>query len=145
LKYQVGDKVLLEKDLDLLFNPYWKDKYRKSLLKTVTEADDKYFSIYKPNRYNSAIEEGLSCGANEYMIFYQESGNTRNWASRERLLHLVHDHEEIVKRIKSIGNKTFEEKDLGIKNDIKRLQESLQRNLEMYQKDMEINLALVNV
>lgn len=145
MKYKAGDKVLSERDLDLLFNPYWKDKYRKSLLKTVTEANDKYFSIYKPSRYNSAIEEGLSCGANEYMIFYQESGNTRNWASKERLLHLVNDHDEIVNKIKSIGNKAFEEKDIRIKNEIKQLQESLQRNIETYQNDMEVNLALIDV
>jgi len=145
LKYQVGDKVLSERDLDLLFNPYWKDKYRKSLLKTVTEANDKYFSIYKPSRYDSAIEEGLSCGANEYMIFYQESGNTKNWASRERLLHLIHDHDEIVNRITNIGNKAFEEKDISIKNQISLSQNALQRNIDIHQSDMQINLALVSI
>lgn len=145
MKYQVGDKVLSERDLELLFNPYWKDKYRESLLKTVTEANDKYFSIYKPSRYDSAIKEGLSCGANEYMIFYQESGNTKNWASKERLLHLVHDHQEIVNKIANIGNKTFEEKDTRIKNEIKQLQESLQRNIETYKNDIEVNLALISI
>ena len=145
MKYQVGDKVLSERDLDLLFNPYWKDKYRKSLLKTVTEANDKYFSIYKPSRYDSAIEEGLSCGANEYMIFYQESGNTKNWASRERLLHLIHDHDEIVNRITNIGNKAFEEKDISIKNQISLSQNALQRNIDIHQSDMQINLALVSI
>ena len=145
MKYQVGDKVLSERDLELLFNPYWKNDYRRSLLKTVTEANDQYFSIYKPSRYDSAIKEGLSCGVNEYMIFYQKSGNTKNWASKERLLHLEHDHEEIINRIKQIGDKAFKGKDTRIKNGIKQLQESLQRNIDTYQSDMEINLALVSI
>jgi len=79
------------------------------------------------------------------MIFYQETGYTKNWAGKERLLHLTHDHDIIVSKIKEIGNKEFKEKDTRIKNQIEQLQESLKRNIESYQNNMEVNLALINV
>ena len=44
-----------------------------------------------------------------------------------------------------IGDKTFKEKDIRIKNEIKQLQESLQRNIDIYQNDMEVNLTLISI
>lgn len=146
MKYNVGDKVIEESDIDLLFNPYWKDDYRKSLIKIVTEANEKYFSIYKPSgdRYKTAIEEGLSCGANQYMIFYQESGRTVNWASKTKLLHLEKDKELIVKMIEELGEKTFKENDKRLKDKIIYYKTERERLNKQYQEDLEINLKLIS-
>jgi hypothetical protein len=144
MKYNVGDKVLDKSDLEFLFNPFWKEKYRKNLLKTVTEADDKYFTIYKPNRdrYNSAIEEGLSCGANEYMVFYQSSGRTRNWASNTTLLHAEKDKDFIINFIKELGEKTFIKNDTSLENEIKRRERDRVELKETYGKDLIENLKI---
>lgn len=145
MKYNVGDKVIEESHIDFLFNPYWKDKYRESLIRIVTEANEKHFTIYNKSsgRYNSTIEEGLSCGMNEYMIFFQSNGKTVNWASKTKYLHLEKDREQIIKTIRELGEKTFKEKDIRFKNQIIYYKNQRELNKKQYQDDLEINLKLI--
>lgn len=105
MKYNVGDKVIERDNLYLLFNPYWDKENRH--FSTVTEANETYFSIYKPSCYESAIEEGLSCGANEYMVFYQSTGRTKNWASSTTLFHMEKDRDLILEIVNKLQLETM--------------------------------------
>lgn len=146
MKYNVGDKVLYEGDLELLFNPYHKAKYRNGLIHVVTEADEDYFTIFKPSSgYETAIKEGLSCSANAYTLFRQETGETLDSARKERLLHLLHDTEDIMQRIREIGEQGFKEKDDFFTEQINRAKTQKEHAKETYESDMKINLRLVGV
>lgn len=146
MKYRVGDKVLFEGDLDFLFNDFHKERYRKGLIRTVTEANDKLFSIYKPEgRYKTAIEQGLAAGINRYMLFRQEDGRTLNWPGRERLLHLEKDHDYIVKKIKDIGFKDFIKSEQMYLSQINTAKNMLRIKKEEYNADLEKNLQIINV
>lgn len=150
-KFKVGDKVINKTDLDFLFNPYHKESYRKKLIQTVTEANDKFFSIYKPTgRYTSVIKQALTAGANNFMIFNQSDGTCFCWASRGKMLHVSKDKEYIVSRIQSIGMAKLKEEKANIQSNIVSLQirlDTLQTSLANTEKafinDMSINLNLL--
>lgn len=144
MRYKVGDKVLNEQDLIFLFNPYHKEEYRKYLISTVTEANDEYFTIYKPSRgFTSAIEEGKSAGINEYMVFKQSNGKTICWASQTRILHLVNDKNYIVNKIKRIGRNSFLEDEDFLLKKIESTKLILQNKKEQYESDLIKNLSLI--
>lgn len=144
MKYNIGDKVIKEKDLDFLFNPYWKDNYRKGLIRVVTEANEKEFTIYNnKGYYESILKNGHSCGMNNYLIFFQSSGRQYSYPSPDVLLHLEKDKEYIKNKIKEIGEKTFKEDDERYKNNIAMYEKYRTKNKETYIKDLEYNLNLV--
>jgi len=129
-------------NLDFFFNPFWSNE--KRCYSIVTEANEKYFSIYKPSRYGSAIEEGLSCGANEYMVFYQETGKTKNWASSTILLHVEKDKDKILEIIKNTGNATILKETESIKRERDYLESKLAIIQRRYEENMKLSLEFVN-
>lgn len=144
MKFNIGDKVIKEDDLDFLFNPYWKDKYRKSLIQTVTEANDKVFAIYnEKGRYNSTIENGYSCGMNNYLIYFQLSGYQDSWPHPTKLLHLEKDKEYIINKVENIGKETYEKDNQNVERQIAYYKAEKKRINEIYLKDLEDNLNLI--
>ena len=142
MKYNVGDKVVDQDNLKFFFNPFWSNE--KRYCEVVTEANEKYFSIYKPSSYNSALEEGLSCGANEYMVFYQETGKTKNWASSKTLLHMVKDKEEILSIIKSCGENYIQTEKESYDRDVQFAKMKLDRANKFYEESNYKNLDFLN-
>jgi hypothetical protein len=144
MKYNTGDKVISEEDLDFLFNPFWKEKYRKSLIRTVTEANENEFTIYNDKgRYNSTLENGHSCGMNSYLIFFQSSGKQNNYPCPIKLLHLKEDRSYIIEKINEIGEKYFNEENKHIEEQIKYYVNLKEKSREVYEKDLKTNLELI--
>lgn len=145
MKFNVGDKVLEKNHLELLFNPYHKKRYRESLIKTVTEANEDYFSIHKPSSgYETAIEQGFSAGMNEHMIYRQSSGNCFSWSSKTRLFHLLEDKEEITSIIKTIGEENFNKDEEFILDQIELLKNDLTNKRKTFEGDLLVNLGIIN-
>ena len=145
MRYKVGDRVIEGDKINLLFNPYHKKDARERCIHEVLEANDKYFSIYEPSdRYASVIKEGLSCGMNEYMIFHQDTGYSKNWAGRTRYLHLKHDKELIRGMIISVGKTQYDEDFNRITKEIKYRQELLKQIKSRYVEDLDANLSLID-
>lgn len=145
MRYKVGDRVIEGDKINLLFNPYHKKDARERCIHEVLEANDRYFSIYKPsNGCTSAIKEGLSCGANEYMIFHQDTGYSKNWAGRTRYLHLKHDKELIRGMIVDIGKMQYNEEHKRISDEIEYRKNLLDQIWSRYIEDLNTNLSLID-
>jgi len=146
MKYNIGDKVVKEDQLEYLYNPYWKKDKRASLIKTVTEATENLFTIYNDKGYcNSTIENGMSCGANNYLIYHQESGKCYNWCSSDRLLHLDKDKDYIRHIIETIGVNQLNKDVSRMEAEIKSKKYWIAKYKEEYDKDLRINRELLEL
>src|SRR5690606_32307498 len=91
MKYNIGDKVIEKGNISFLFNPFWKDDYRKGFVRTVADASDEYFTV------SETIKYGFKCGANNYVLHFQSNG--KQYYGNKVYLHLVKDHDEIIELI----------------------------------------------
>ena len=144
--YKVGDKVVDEGELKFLFNPYWKDSKRKNLIQTVTEANEELFTVYdNKGYYDTTLQNALSCGANEFLAFYQGSGSSRSWCSKKRLLHLEQDKERI-REIVSKNGKTQHYKEMdSYSREIDGLIAEKRKKRVEYQNELKINSELLGI
>ena len=146
MKYNVGDKVVNTRDLSMLFNPYYKGAARARLIQTVTEADDQLFSV-NDNRgnYCSTIAHAKSAGSNQYLARFQSSGMCYSGCSRDKLLHLEKDRDEIKRLVETAGNKQFQEDHKTYFERATYYQAMLKRTEDMYDEDMAVNFELLGL
>jgi hypothetical protein len=135
--YNIGDKVIDKENISFLFNPFWKDDYRKTLVETVFDANEEYFTAMK------SIEYGCRCGANEYVLHYQTNGRQR--FGNKTYLHLMKDHEEIVALINQIGSERYKKNDDFITDKINTAIIEKETLLRTYNDDLQIALELVEI
>lgn len=146
MKYNVGDKVIKQSDIELFFNSFWKERHRESAIAVVTEANEQEFTIYRDKgQFDSVLENGHCCGAHEYMVFHQGSGRCFSWASNERYFHLEKDKTEIEKIIRTIGEEKHKKDMDSIERQLVSLREEKKRKEQTYKDDLIINLALIGV
>jgi|GEM_PF-4889731 len=144
MKYNVSDKVVKISDLQLLFNPYHKESYRKNLIRTVTEANESYFTTYtNKDRCNSIIENAKSCGINNYMAFHQETGDCLSGFINDKLLHLEKDSDIIMNIMAKVGLQIYEKDMQHHYNEIKYHQSMLKSVQDTYTEDFRINMELL--
>lgn len=146
MKYNVGDKVVRDRDLQFLFNPYHKHEYRKHVIHTITEADENWFTFYTDKgRYNSVIEHSGSAACNEYLAYRQDSGKCRDWCDKSRMLHLEKDKEEIRQILEPIGREQYEKKAERCKKQIEYYEYLLIYETETYKADIRANNELLRL
>lgn len=84
MKFNVGDKFLNLKDLDMVNNVFHGDRCIEYLIKTVNYANEKYFSNHK-----TSFIGGTSAGIDKGITYNQEDGESISCDST--MLHLVKD------------------------------------------------------
>jgi hypothetical protein len=137
MKYNIGDKVINKENISYLFNPFWKDNYRKGLIQKVKDASEEYFTV------SQTVEYGFICGANNYVLHYQSSG--KQYYGNKIYLHLIKDHNEIIELINKIGSEKFKKEDDFITDKINRAIYEKERLRETFDDDLKIATELVNI
>lgn len=137
MKYNIGDKAIDKENISFLFNPYWKDDYRKGFVKTVVDANEEYFTV------TESIDYGCKCGANNYVLHFQSSG--RQYYGNRIYLHLVKDHDEIIGLINQIGNDIYKKDDNFITDKINRATADKKRLHDTFINDLKIAIELVEI
>lgn len=146
MKYNVGDLVVFKGDLELLFNPFYKDETRRHMVKKVTEADEKFFTIYNEKGIEkSVLKNAFSCGMYEYMAFMQSTGMCYSWTDRNKLLHLEKDKDEICSIVMNVGRSQFEKDIYRYENEIESAKSRIERAKEVYALDVDSNCKLLDI
>lgn len=137
MKYNIGDKVINKEYIEFLFNPFWKKDYRKMIIRTVKDANESLFTV------DESIEYGCKCGSNEYVLHNQING--RQHYGNRIYLHLIEDHDEIVKLISDIGKENYKNNKAFIMDKINRANADKKELKETFEEDMKVAMDLINI
>lgn len=124
-KYNVGDKVINLSSLSLWDNSINFEQFKNSFIKTVTSANEKYFSVTAYNVDNFINFDRM----NDQYVFNQKDGSRRepSYTIDTHLYHFVHDHDRIVAFVKKKIAESFDKAQADDDKEIASLEEQISR------------------